>query len=183
MPTELTDELVTAAGRGSEVALSKVYRILAPAVLGYFRARGASDPEAATSEVFLTVLARLPDLRGGAAGLRTLTFSVAHARLVDDYRRRQRMPEHHEFDPAADPRSVESAETHALARLDEQRVAAILATLPPDQAEVVTLRVVAGLSVSQTAQAMNRSEGAVKQLQRRALLRLRDTLDPLGVTR
>ncbi len=180
---ELTDELVADARRGSEAALGRLYRSLAPQVLGYLRARGAFDPEGTTNDVFLTVLTRLPQLHGGANGLRSLTFSVAHARLVDDYRRRQRAPHLVEYEPAKDRRLVESAESGALARLDDQRVIDILAQLPDDQADVIGLRIVAGLSVAQVAVAMNRSEGAVKQLQRRALLKLREVLDPARVTR
>ena len=88
----LTDDLVSAAVAGDVDALGVVYRLLSPKVLGYLKAHGAEDPEGLTNEVFLHVLRRLGGLVGGSAGLRTFVFSVAHARLVDDVRRRSRRP-------------------------------------------------------------------------------------------
>jgi RNA polymerase sigma-70 factor (ECF subfamily) len=59
----------------------------------------------------------------------------------------------------------------------------LLDRLRPEYREVLALRVVADLSVEQAAQAMGRSVGAVKQLQRRALLALRAQLNGAhGVT-
>ncbi|MDP9390745.1 MAG: sigma-70 family RNA polymerase sigma factor, partial [Actinomycetota bacterium] len=70
-PVDLGDALV-AAQAGRPWALRAVYEELAPRVHGYLRARGASEPEDLTSEVFLTVFTRLATVTGGAAGLRTL---------------------------------------------------------------------------------------------------------------
>ncbi|MDX5318371.1 MAG: sigma-70 family RNA polymerase sigma factor, partial [Actinomycetes bacterium] len=92
--TGLTDAVVDAAGRGDRDAVETVYRTLAPRVLGYLRARGAEDPEGLTNEVFIAVVPRLATVKGGAAGLRTLVFSVAHARAVDEHRRRSRWGVH-----------------------------------------------------------------------------------------
>jgi RNA polymerase sigma-70 factor, ECF subfamily len=180
---ELDDETVAAACSGDPDALRRVYEALAPRVLGYLRSRGVSDPEATTSDVFLAVLPRLADLRGGAAGLRTLVFSVAHARMVDDHRAQARRPQTVDYEPAEDDRPVPSAEDAALAGMALERVRAVLDLLPKDQGEVLRLRIVADLSIEQTAAVMGRSEGAVKQLQRRALAALRTALSEGRVTR
>lgn len=183
MAAELDDAVVAAACAQDPDALRQVYEALAPSVLGYLRGRGVSDPEAITSEVFLGVLPRLGRLRGGAAGLRTLVFSIAHARMVDDHRARGRRPETVDYQPADDDRPVPSAEDDALAGMAGERVRAVLALLPRDQAEVLRLRIIADLSIEQTAAVMNRSEGAVKQLQRRGLAALRTALTERRVTR
>lgn len=167
------DAALAAAQQGEPWALQCLYDELSPRVRGYLRSRGADEAEDLTSEVFLAVFPRLSSVTGGAAGLRTLVFSVAHARLVDDLRRRSRRQPAAEYDPHADQRSAPSSEDEALALLATDRVRELLAGLPDDQRDVLLMRVVSDLSVEQVAQAMRRSPGAVKQLQRRGLLALR----------
>jgi RNA polymerase sigma-70 factor (ECF subfamily) len=182
--TRLDDSTVAAAQAGEQAAFRAIYETLAPAVAGYLRSHGATDPEGLTSEVLLTVFRRLARLEGGASGLRTFAFSVAHARLVDELRARNRQPPHTAYDPEQDPRVSESAETEALERADTADGAlALLAALGDAQREVITLRVVAGLSLEETAAAIGRSVGSVKQLQRRALLSLKALASEQGVTR
>jgi RNA polymerase sigma-70 factor (ECF subfamily) len=83
------------------------------------------------------------------------------------------MPSLVPFDPDTDPRRVPSAEDRHTAIAEQQRTLALLHHLGDDQREAVTLRIVAELSLEETAQVMDRSVGAVKQLQRRALESLR----------
>lgn len=177
MSEQLLEDLLPAAQTGEAWALRAVYEQLAPKVLAYLRVRGASEPEDLTSEVFLTVLPRLGTVTGGAAGLRTFTFSVAHARLVDDLRRRSRRGVAGEYEAARDPRTSPSSEDAAMVRLQTERVHDLLSALPPDQRDVLALRVVSDLTVEQVAEALGKSQGAVKQLQRRGLLALRRTLE------
>lgn len=155
-------------------AFSLVYETYASQVLGYLTARGVEDPEAAMQEVFLSVLPRLDTVHGGESGLRTFIFSVAHARMVDDHRRQSRSPVKLSFEPGLDQREDSSAEEEALQRISPGEVLNLLDGLPRDQREVLSLRLVGGLTVEQTAEAMDKSAGSVKQLQRRALLKLRD---------
>ena len=173
----LTDDLVTAAVAGDGDALGTVYRILAPKVLGYLTAHGAEDPEGLTNEVFLHVLRRMGGLVGGSAGLRTFVFSVAHARLVDDVRRRSRRPAQHPYEPDLDERQAHSAEQAALSGVDAHHLEEMLGRLNEDQRTVITLRVLGDLTVEQTAEILGKSAGAVKQLQRRGLLVLRSLMD------
>jgi len=153
---------------------SLVYKTYASQVLGYLTARGVEDPEAAMQEVFLSVLPRLDTVHGGEGGLRTFIFSVAHARMVDDHRRQRRSPAKLPFEPELDQREDTSAENEALQRISPAEVLGLLDGLPGDQREVLSLRLVGGLTLEQTAEAMGKSTGAVKQLQRRALLKLRE---------
>ena len=88
----ITDDVLHDAARGEQHALGVVYRALAPTVQAFLHARGAEDAEGLTNEVFLQVLPRISTLTGGPAGLRTFVFSVAHARAVDEVRRRGRRP-------------------------------------------------------------------------------------------
>lgn len=178
----LTDDVVRDAAAGAPAALRAIYDGLAPRVLGFLRAHGAEDPEGLTQDVFLKLLPQLPTVQGGAEGVRRLTFTIARARLIDAARARTRTGIAVEYDPQLDARSVDSAETE-VARLESaERVRALLAQLPDDQREVVTLRVVADLSLEQVADVMGRSVGAIKQLQRRGMLTLRSALAGEGVT-
>ncbi|MGN6743009.1 MAG: RNA polymerase sigma factor [Amnibacterium sp.] len=152
------------------LVFTTAYRRFSPAVLGYLRARGVEDPEAVTQDVFLALYPRLADLTGGIEGMRTLLFSIAHARAVDAHRARARSPQVVEYVPEEDLRTTGSAEDDALIG---SGVLAHLAALSDEHREVLALRVVADLSLEATASVMQRSTGAVKQLQRRALLALR----------
>lgn len=179
-PSTWLEDALTAAQSGQPWALRAVYEELAPRVHGYLRARGASEPEDLTSEVFLTVFSTLGTVTGGAAGLRTLAFSIAHARLVDDLRRRSRRGDAVSYESWHDDRTTASTEDEAVDRLGTAEVRALIEELPADQRDVLLMRVVGDLSLEQTAQAIGRSTGAVKQLQRRGLLVLRARLQESG---
>ncbi|QHK21442.1 sigma-70 family RNA polymerase sigma factor [Pseudarthrobacter psychrotolerans] len=173
MSDALTDDVLRARARDPEL-FSIVYRTYASQVLGYLTARGVEDAEAVMQEVFLAVLPRLQTVTGGVAGLRTFVFSVAHARMVDDHRRQRRAPVALPFEPDLDGREESSAEDEVLQRISPREVADLLNELPAEQREVLSLRLVAGLTVDQAAAVMGKSAGAIKQLQRRALIRLRE---------
>ena len=54
-----------AARAGAEWAWAAIYRDLAPAVVGYLRARRANEPDDLAGEVFLQVVRDLPRFQGG----------------------------------------------------------------------------------------------------------------------
>lgn len=147
------------------------FRTLSPSVRGYLRARGVDDCEAVTQDVFLSLYSRIGGLRGGLEGAKALVFTIAHSRAVDHHRRRQRTPTLVPHDPELDSRTTPAtAEDLALAGTGALN---LLKSLTDDHREVLLLRVVADLSIEQTADIMGRTTGAIKQLQRRALEALR----------
>jgi RNA polymerase sigma-70 factor (ECF subfamily) len=176
MTTPITEDVLEAARRGDADAFGVIWTELSPVVNGYLTMRGVADPDGVTSDVFVTLLPRLGELTGGVSGLRTFVFSVAHARVVDETRRRARRPEQVEFDLQVHDRITESAEHEALIRFSTAGVQALLGRLSADHRDVLALRVVGDLSVEQAAAVMGRSIGSIKQLQRRALLALRDLI-------
>ena len=182
MGRPITDEVLAAAQIGDATAFRTIYDELAPVVMGYLIAKGVADPEAVASDVFLAVLPRLHDLTGGVPGLRTFVMSVAHARMVDETRRRRRQPPSYEYDPAGDPRVTVSAEHEAIESIATAGIVELLRELPADQREVLALRVIADLSIDDVADIIRRSPGAVKQLQRRGLIGLRRVVAERGVT-
>lgn len=161
----------TIAGR-----FTVAYNSLSPRVFGYLRSHGVDDPEAVTNEVFLALYQKFENITGGDDGVRTMTFSIAHARLVDHTRARATRPMSVPFEAEADPRRSPSAEDLAAENIGDYGALALLHTLGAEQRETVILRVIGGLSLDETAQVMSKTVGAIKQLQRRALESLRQTL-------
>lgn len=176
------EQVLTAARAGAGWAAERLWRSLAPAVAGYLRAQGAAEPDDLTSEVFIGVFRGLAAFSGTEEQFRSWVFTIAHRRLVDDRRRLSRRPPPGPLDPddACSP-AADSAEHEALGRLGSRQVAALCDQLVPDQRDVLLLRLVAGLTVDEVATALGRSEGAVKALQRRAVLALRRILERTGV--
>lgn len=179
------DQVLTAAQAGAGWAFTRLYESSAPSVVGYLRARGVSEPEDVASEVFLGVFTNLATFAGDEGQWRSWVFTIAYRRMADHRRRESRRGRHQAQDglegrPDGAPTSP-GAEGEALARLGTERVRRILAELAPDQADVLALRVIADLSVEQVAAALDKSPGAVKALQRRALATLRRRFSAEGV--
>jgi len=97
--------------------------------------------------VFVKVIPQIGKVHGGWEGLKTLAFSIAHARLVDDRRRRLRNTRMRRYDQFDDERSHPSVEDEALAGLGHQELVDLFAFLPHDQRSVTTLRGLADLSM------------------------------------
>jgi RNA polymerase sigma-70 factor (ECF subfamily) len=76
--------------------------------------------------------------------------------------------------------AVAGADDDALVAIGDERVRELVASLPPDQRDVLLLRVVADLSIEDTAAALGKKPGAVKSLQHRAAASLRRRLGPEG---
>jgi RNA polymerase sigma-70 factor (ECF subfamily) len=123
----------------------------------------------------------LKNFKWRAAGFEAWLFRIAGNLVIDHIRKSSRRPATVEI---RDDHSIESAtpESSALAGELTQEIANMLETLPPDQREVLLLRFAGGLNTEETAVVMDRKPNAVRQLQFRALGRLRETM-PQRVTR
>lgn len=160
---------IAAARQGAAWAWTAIYRELAPAVTGYLRANGVPDAEDVTAEVFLRVVQDLGRFEGDEAHFRSWVFVIAHHRMVDDRRRRIRHPQTTFRLEILDGAAHGNVEHEALESLSTDTVQAIINRCAPDQREVLLLRVVAGLSLAQTAEVVGKNIGAVKALQRRGV--------------
>jgi RNA polymerase sigma factor (sigma-70 family) len=171
------DDVLAAAQAGAAWAFETLYRDLAPAVTGYLRLHGAAEPDDLASETFLGVFTGLAGFRGDEDELRSWVFTIAHRRLIDDWRRRSRRPRL--ADDAGDLTLLPGgdAEDDALVRVGTEDVHRLCAGLPDDQRSVLLLRVLADLTVEQVASVMGRSVGSVKALQRRGLRALRERIE------
>jgi RNA polymerase sigma factor (sigma-70 family) len=165
--------VLLAALAGAAWACTNLWLDYAPAVTGFLRARGSHEPDDLTSEVFLAVFDSLESFSGNEQEFRSFVFTIAYRRLVDELRRRASRGVHVEWDDHADPRRSASAEHEAVVNLADASARALLEGLPPDQRDVMVLRIIADLTVEQVAEIVGKRPGAVKALQRRALGSLR----------
>jgi RNA polymerase sigma factor (sigma-70 family) len=174
------------ARHGDERAIEVLYRDLAPPVLGYLRVQRAAEPEDVASEVFISVVRGLGAFRGDESAFRSWVFTIAHHRLVDERRRIVRRPEepatHRTLALVSGARGNGQVEEEALSNLGAATAMASLQRLTEDQRAVVLLRILMGLSVAEVARVLDKREGAVKTLQRRALARLGAAIVPEPVS-
>jgi len=181
--------ILTAAQEGGEWAVAALYRWLHPSVMGYLRGRAGDDAEDLAAETWMAVARGLPGFSGDEGAFRSWVFTIAHRRLVDHHRATARRPrtrsltpgDSHgtaEDGPAAEPPSPDDPACEAVDALtSDEAIRRILSLVPADQAEIILLRVVAGLPVHDVAEITGRRPGTVRVLQHRALRRLADRLE------
>jgi len=163
------------AQAGEPAAFDQLWRTLAPIVVGYLRMQGAEDPDDLTSEVFLGAFRGVDGFEGDDAQFRSWLLTIAHRRLVDQRRCRQRRVTTIAVDEFADALGGD-AEDDAMVLLATERVEALLQALTPPQRDVLLLRFIGGLSVQETGEVLNRPASAVKALSRRGLGAVRRNL-------
>jgi RNA polymerase sigma-70 factor, ECF subfamily len=170
---------LTAAQAGADWAVTVLYRRNHPSLLRYLRSQTGQDADDVGSQVWLEVARGLNRFEGDEAAFRRWVFTLAYRRIADQrrsFRRRRAVPVVDAVlnghagtdDPAAE---VEQADAGADAA---RRVAA---ALPPDMANIVLLRVVAGLSVEEVAEITGRKPGTVRVMQHRGLKRLAEVFE------
>jgi RNA polymerase sigma-70 factor (ECF subfamily) len=178
------DALIAAARAGRPEAWDRIWHWLSPAVAGYLRVQGARDVDDLTSEVFLSVFRYIRTFGGTEENFRSWVFVIAHRRLQDERRRNARRPDVADsFDGSAErfAAPLDTAD-EVLRALATARVVEICDRLAPDQRSVLLLRIIGDLTVDQVAEVLDKSPGAVKQLQRRAFEAVRNLLEREGVT-
>jgi RNA polymerase sigma-70 factor, ECF subfamily len=170
--------LVEQAQSGDGTAVEALVRELRPRVFRYVLAR-VLDPHTAddvTQEVAMTVMSALPRYVDQGRPITAWVFGIAANKLREQRRSASRRPETSVEDAGERLPDDTFEPERAAVRLDTARqVAALLATLPEPQAEILRLRVAAGLSAEETAAVLGMTAGAVRVAQHRALVRLRDS--------
>ncbi|MCI0678919.1 MAG: RNA polymerase sigma factor [Actinobacteria bacterium] len=172
--------VLAAAKAGAEWAWALIFRSLAGQVSGYLASRGTTDPEDTASEVFLKIARHIHTFEGDLSQFRSWVFVIAHRRMVDDRRARMRRPSTTGLDERLLPPGGD-VETEALRSISDQEVIRIFEMLPTVQRDVLALRVIAGLTLTETASVLGKRVGAVKAAQHRALQRLHRLLEKASV--
>lgn len=172
----VTDELVQRAQRGDREAIEDLFRREWSAVYRqvYRAVPNPAEAQDLTQEVFIRALKGLDRYQPTGAPFRAYLHAIAR-NLVRERQRRQRMRlvALEQAGDLAAPLTLEELVLDALADADLRRA---LAALPPDYQTVIRLRLLEGRSTAEVAALMNRTPGAVRVLQYRALAMLRSLL-------
>jgi len=176
-------DVLAAAQAGSEEAFTQLWLDGNAALLRYLRVMAPEAADDIAADAWLHVIRGLSRFRGDEAAWRAWLFTTARRRMIDQARRRSRRPEKpiHDVPPVELPAIGDTADL-ALEHLSTREAIGLLSDLPPLQAEVILLRVVAGLDTGAVAKLVGRSPGAVRVAAHRGLRRLALILTEAGVT-
>jgi RNA polymerase sigma-70 factor, ECF subfamily len=181
--------VLTAAQQGDEAAFATLWHDGQPALLRYLHVIAPDAAEDIAAETWTHVVRGLARFRGNEQNWRAWLFTTARRRLIDQTRQQMRRPASSletlpDLALADLPglRSPDAADL-ALENLATRAAIEVIAALPPMQAEVITLRVVAGLDTEEVARLLGRSPGAIRVAAHRGLQRLASMLAEAGVTR
>ena len=195
-PTKTDERLLIEAAQRDRARFADIYEEYFEIVYAYVarRVRNRSTAEDLTSDVFHKALANLPKFKWTGAPFASWLFRIA-SNLIADRARRKAL----EADPASSPRVSKGVDTPSLtlglpprsgsgpsktqqSDLEEAERLAVLFrlvdALADEQRRVIAMRFAKEKSIKQIAAELGRSEGAVKQLQFRALRNLRKAISP-----
>lgn len=172
------EELLDRAANFDEEALSEIYDRYELKIYNYIYRR-TSDPglsEDLTAQVFLKMLEAIQSERAWHSSFSGWLYRIAHNLVIDHYRARDRqkqvsiddVPNMH--DTGTPP--VRAAEV----ALEAEALRSAIRRLTDEQAQVISLRFLEGYSFAEIAEMMDKTEGAVKALQHRAVATLRQLL-------
>jgi RNA polymerase sigma-70 factor (ECF subfamily) len=163
----VTDErlLIEAAQRDPR-QFAELYELNFERVYGFIsrRVQDRDQAEELTAEVFHQALENLGRFQWRGAPFVAWLLRIAANAIADRWHRSAREPQL--FDDAPEGAAEDDVERRVL-------LSRLLDTLPPDQRQVLVLRFINQRSAREIAAEMQRSEGAITQLQFRALASLR----------
>ena len=141
----------------------------------YVRLGDKAEAEDLASEVFLKACKSLDNFQERGVPIQAWLFKIAHNLLVDHQRK-------HSKRRTVQIDDLQIAGTHdpaeeALVNVEYQRVVKSMDKLTQDQRQVIELRFFGGLTSEEVAGVMDKSNGAVRQMQSHAIKRLRQLLD------
>jgi RNA polymerase sigma-70 factor (ECF subfamily) len=173
-------EAVQRAQAGDEDAFRTLYRCVQPGLLRYLRGLVGDEAEDVASESWGQIARDLASFTGDGPAFRGWAATVARHRALDHLRRIRRRPPLTSAEP--DPeylialRAADSSEQQAMELMSTNAAIALIARLPPDQAEAVLLRTVMGLDAETAAKVLGKRAGAVRTAAHRGLRRLAEML-------
>jgi RNA polymerase sigma-70 factor (ECF subfamily) len=165
------------AQAGDEAAFAALFRATQPVVLRYLRAVSTPDlADDVAAEAWISVVRGLNGFADETlTSFQAWVLTMARRRWIDELRRRGRR---HEVsvgtEVAAERAADETVESVVEQHLSAEAAMELIRQLPRDQAEVVTLRAIAGLSVEQVAEIVGKKPGTVRVMSHRGLRKLAD---------
>lgn len=180
---QCTQQLIARAQQGDAQAIGELYEYHRVSIFRYLYYR-TGDPQTAddlTSEVFLRMIRALNSYRPQESGFLAWLFQIARNLLTDHYRK-NRYRNHVELEDRQMVTTEAGSHPNGDAHLNSVVLQQALARLNDEQRDVIVMRFVTGMPIADVAQALNKSEDAVKGLQRRGLAALRDVLSDWEVS-
>ena len=155
---------------GRESGFVQVYRAVHPALLRYLTVLVGDQAEDVAQETWVQVCRDLHQFSGDAGAFRAWLTTIGRNRALDHLRAHRRRP----VDPVPDDQfghyaGPDDTAVQAIDALTTETAIALIASLPPDQAEAVMLRAVLGLDAKRAAEVMAKRPGAVRTLAYRGL--------------
>src|ERR1700761_7927664 len=173
-------EAVQDAQQGDQQAFRVLYRDMQPRLLRYLRTMVGDDAEDVASEAWLHIARDLPGFSGDSDGFRGWAATIARHRAMDHQRRTRRRPQPASvtIDDLGDLAAGDDTAQSAMDSGSSEADIAMIAELPPDQAEAVMLRVVVGLDAETAGRVLGKKSGAVRTAAYRGLKRLATRVEP-----
>lgn len=177
-PTGADERLLIEAARRDRSRFADIYEEYFELVYAYVarRVRDRSTAEDLTSDVFHKALASLPRFKWTGAPFASWLFRIASNLIADRAKRKAKISASSEEVEliAQDSRKDSQSGLEDVER--QAQLFRLVDGLPEDQKRVVALRFAEDKSIKEISNELGRSEGAVKQLQFRALQNLRAKL-------
>jgi RNA polymerase sigma-70 factor, ECF subfamily len=172
---EADERLLIEAAQKDPARFAELYEINFERVYAYVvkRVGNRAETEDVTSEVFHQALANLKRFEWRGIPFAAWLFRIAANLIADRWQRSGR-------EVADDAGQIESVQASPAEVEEVERRATLFRlvdTLPVEQRRVVVLRFVEEKSIKEVAREIRKTEGAVKQLQFRALSRLRARME------
>ena len=168
------------AARGDAAAFRELFQTFAPRVKSYMMRQGAdaTTAEELAQETLLMVWRKAALYSSDKGSASTWIFTIARNLRIDRLRREvpwQELPEGHDEEESTDTPPDEAV----VERERQKRVQDVLATLPQDQSDVVSLSYLEGLSHSEIADRLELPLGTVKSRMRLAYQKIREAVEDL----
>jgi len=165
--------LVEQAQQGKREAVEELYLLHFDRIYSYLHMNVGNrhDAEDLTTQVFVKMLESIGKFRWRSAPFSAWLFRIAHNLAMDHFRASKRWQPEEEV-PEPDPGEGSAAEQEALESIGRQSMLELIQKLSHDQQQVLTLKFVFNFSNAEAATILDKTEGAVKSLQHRALVSL-----------
>jgi len=163
--------LVTLAQQGDGEAFGEIYDAYVDSIYRYlyYRVGSHAVAEDLTSETFLRALRRIDSFTWQGKDIGAWFVTIARNLVTDHVKSSRFRLEVTTADMLDADRADEGIEDEVLSRLQNAVLLDAVKALKPEQQECIVLRFLQGLTVAETSDVMGRSEGAIKQLQLRAV--------------
>jgi RNA polymerase sigma-70 factor, ECF subfamily len=170
---EQVRDLVARGQQGDRDALEELYLIHFDRIYSYLHVSVGNrhDAEDLTTQTFLKMLEKIGSFKWQSAPFSAWLFRIAHNLAMDHFRTRRRwQPEEEVPEPVGD--AEPSAELVAMQTIGRESMLKLIERLSPEQQQVLTLKFVFNLPNAEVAAVLDKTEGAIKSLQHRALVSL-----------